>query len=432
MTLVHRGLPPSPPIPFRTHPSTTSYYPYTPVLYDPYGYSQPLQTSYDPYAHAPSLPIHMPGLDPTQHFSRTQIPLNDVSGPGLQLGAQFFEQLDRSIPVDSSYSCVEYGATARGNSLSDVELGTDSVMSKIAGSRQKRPEKSRPPTNPTQRKKSKNDSWEQTGPADGGPQDPVIVLSYSGHDRGFLKSRSRYVSLTPRTPIIQRDNDNSDSNISINAQDMARVADSPRSGLSTEQRAACYVLYLLGSLLFTDKSGNNVSGTLWPLVKNVSSVGLDILVFSYVCTSGESGSKVVQTSHPEFEWVQCIPAHPIRPQEHRRPANNRVYMVKNVFIKALWLEASSHLLTFTWTSIPAIPPSRCTDDYMPWFLCHTHTRIQNLNRLPRGMQLPTIAPITPHVLLDMVARELDRDDIDDATKVSRASDMIKRYHQTRR
>ncbi|KAI5663639.1 hypothetical protein M9H77_22962 [Catharanthus roseus] len=132
----------------------------------------------------------------------------------------------------------------------------------------------------------------------------------------------------------------------------------------------------------------------------------------------------------QFGWVQCIPAHPIHPQEHRRPANNRVYMVKNVFIEALWLEAPSHLLTSTWTSIPAIPPSRCTDDYMPWFLPRTHPRIQNPCKLPRGIQMPTIAPITPQVLLDMVARELDRNDINDATKVSRSSDMIKRYHQT--
>ncbi|KAI5678578.1 hypothetical protein M9H77_09528 [Catharanthus roseus] len=61
----------------------------------------------------------------------------------------------------------------------------------------------------------------------------------------------------------------------------------------------------------------------------------------------------------------------------------------------------------------------------------THPRIQNSDSLPRGVQFPTIALITLHVLLDMVARELDRDDIGDATKVSRASNMIKRYHQTR-
>ncbi|KAI5666705.1 hypothetical protein M9H77_16558 [Catharanthus roseus] len=195
-----------PPISFTTHPPpTTSYHPYTPVPYDPYRYSQPPQTSYDPYAHAPSLPIRMPGLDPTQHFSRTQIPLNDISGPRLQLGAKFFEQLAGSVPVDPSYSGAEYGVTARGISSSDVGLGRDSdtsrseeagrdereegddddddsddegddhvpvpvveasssghrpapgkgkgftgslmsVMSKIARSRQKRPEKSRPPT----------------------------------------------------------------------------------------------------------------------------------------------------------------------------------------------------------------------------------------------------------------------------------------------
>ncbi|KAI5666704.1 hypothetical protein M9H77_16557 [Catharanthus roseus] len=146
--------------------------------------------------------------------------------------------------------------------------------------------------------------------------------------------------------------------------------------------------------------------------------------------SDEISDVWVSTVVKQFGWVQCIPAHPIRPQEHCRPANNRVYMVKNVFIEALWLEAPSHLLTSTWTSIPAIPPSRCTDDYMPWFLPRTHPQIQNPYRLPCGMQMPTIAPIIPQVLLDMVARELDCDDNDDDTKVSRASDMIQRYHQT--
>ncbi|KAI5667210.1 hypothetical protein M9H77_17063 [Catharanthus roseus] len=82
--------------------------------------------------------------------------------------------------------------------------------------------------------------------------------------------------------------------------------------------------------------------------------------------------------------------------------------------------------------IPALPPSRCTDHYIPWFLPRTHPRIQNPDRFPRGVQLPTTAPMTLYVLLDMISRELDRDDIDDATKVGRASDMIKKYHQTQR
>ncbi|KAI5656546.1 hypothetical protein M9H77_25339 [Catharanthus roseus] len=114
------------PIPFRTHPPTTSYHSYTFVPYDPYGYSQPPHTSYDPYAHAPSLPIRMPGQDRTQNFSKTQIPLNEVSGPGLQLVTQFFEQLVASVLVDSSYSGADYEATDCGIPSSDARLGRES------------------------------------------------------------------------------------------------------------------------------------------------------------------------------------------------------------------------------------------------------------------------------------------------------------------
>ncbi|KAI5671968.1 hypothetical protein M9H77_12332 [Catharanthus roseus] len=133
----------------------------------------------------------------------------------------------------------------------------------------------------------------------------------------------------------------------------------------------------------------------------------------------------------QFGWVQCILAHPIRPLEHRRLANNRVYAVKNVFIEALWLEASSHLLTSTWNNVLALPPSRCTDDYMPWFLPRTHLRIQNPKRLPRSVQLPTTTPITLHVLVDIISREVRCDDIDYATRIGRISDMIKKYNQHR-
>ncbi|KAI5672789.1 hypothetical protein M9H77_13153 [Catharanthus roseus] len=56
----------------------------------------------------------------------------------------------------------------------------------------------------------------------------------------------------------------------------------------------------------------------------------------------------------QFEWRQCIPAHLIRPMEPRRPANNRMYVVTNIFVEALWLEAPSHLLIETWTRVLAI------------------------------------------------------------------------------
>ncbi|KAI5671902.1 hypothetical protein M9H77_12266 [Catharanthus roseus] len=282
----------SPSIPFTTHPPPTiSYHPYTPVPYDPYGYSQPPQTSYDPYAYAPSLPIRMPGLDPTQHFSRTQIPLNDISGPGLQLGAKFFEQLAGSVPIDSSYSGAEYGATAHGIFSSDVGL----VMSKIAGSRQKRPEKSRPPTNPTQRKKSKNDTGARLCK-------PYIQrFAMLGH-----KTENKLIDLRIRLDTMTADE------VRWIPYRFDEISDSP------------------------------------------------------ICPIGLSDSL------GGFNTFQLI-----------------LFVLRS-------------------------------------------TTGQQITGLPRGVQIPTIAPIKPQVLLDMAARELDRDDIDDATKVSRASDMIKRYHQTRR
>ncbi|KAI5656359.1 hypothetical protein M9H77_25152 [Catharanthus roseus] len=74
-----------------------------------------------------------------------------------------------------------------------------SVMSKIAGSRNKRPEVAHKVPVPTQkRKKLKLSDWEQTGPAEGGPVDPELIPSYGGHDRGSLKFRSRYMALTSK------------------------------------------------------------------------------------------------------------------------------------------------------------------------------------------------------------------------------------------
>ncbi|KAI5659198.1 hypothetical protein M9H77_27991 [Catharanthus roseus] len=391
---------------FRTRPPLSSNRPYTPIPYDPYGSFQALPISYDPYAHTPTLPLCMPGHDWPHGKSKTQMPLNEVSSHGLQLGAQFFENLVSSIPVDLSYSATEYETTDCGNPSSDAGLGRDSMMSKIAGSGQKRPEKLRPPINPTQRKKAKNDSWEQIGPADGGLLDPVLILHTLGTllvERTILKLWSRFVSLT----VIQSDLRITYSGGVINGQELAQVAEEPDSRLSKELKAACYVQYLLGSLFFTYKSGNTIPAKLWPLVKDVRSSGMDILVLSYVCSNDETGSEVLQAIYLEFGWVQYISAHPIRPLEHRRPANNKQYQVKNVFIKALWLEAPSHLLTETWTGVSAVPISHCIDDYMAWFLSHTHPRIQNPERLPRGVQLPTATLISKDVLLDMITHEVD-------------------------
>ncbi|KAI5654466.1 hypothetical protein M9H77_31653 [Catharanthus roseus] len=100
----------------------------------------------------------------------------------------------------------------------------------------------------------------------------------------------------------------------------------------------------------------------------------------------------------QFGFKQCIPSHPIRSQEARRPTNNRMSVVKNLFAEALWLEAPLHLFTETWTSVPTIPPSACTDDYMQWFLPRSHPRIQNPLNIPHGFHVPADPPMPPQTL----------------------------------
>ncbi|KAI5673548.1 hypothetical protein M9H77_13912 [Catharanthus roseus] len=127
-----------------------------------------------------------------------------------------------------------------------------SMMNKIVGSRNKRPDVVLEVPPPTQkRKKVKASYWEQTGPAEGGPVDPELIPSYGRHDDLGL-------ALT--------------SGLGFNAAELHIVATSRQTSLSHRVRAACYLQYILGSSLFSDKSGNIVLA-LWPLLQDVSSVG---------------------------------------------------------------------------------------------------------------------------------------------------------------
>ncbi|KAI5648108.1 hypothetical protein M9H77_34113 [Catharanthus roseus] len=114
----------------------------------------------------------------------------------------------------------------------------------------------------------------------------------------------------------------------------------------------------------------------------------------------------------QFGFRQCILAYPIQPREARRPPNNRMYVLRNTFVQALWLEAPSHLLKKSWTSVSAIPTSSCTDDYMDWYLPRTHPRIQNPGNILSGYNVPIAPAMLPKALLDLIARECHRQDID--------------------
>ncbi|KAI5658748.1 hypothetical protein M9H77_27541 [Catharanthus roseus] len=107
-----------------------------------------------------------------------------------------------------------------------------------------------------------------------------------------------------------------------------------------------------------------------------------------------------------FGYRQCIPAHPIQPQEARRPPNNKMYVLRNTFVEALWLKVPSHLLTESWTSVPAIPTK---------FL---------------GFHV-SVAPIMPpQALLDLIAREATREDIEDSEFRRTVRDLLRKHYCT--
>ncbi|KAI5659924.1 hypothetical protein M9H77_28717 [Catharanthus roseus] len=101
---------------------------------------------------------------------------------------------------------------------------------------------------------------------------------------------------------------------------------------------------------------------------SIPEYSVDIFVFPMfappldMMTADEVRWMLYRTQDVRDCW--CIPAHHIQPREARRLPNNRMYVLRNTFVEALWLEVPSYLLTETWTSVPAIPASSCTDDYL--------------------------------------------------------------------
>ncbi|KAI5656731.1 hypothetical protein M9H77_25524 [Catharanthus roseus] len=112
-----------------------------------------------------------------------------------------------------------------------------SVMSKIAGSRNKRPDMAREVPALTQKRKK------------GGPADLELILSYSGHvagplwrgqDRGSLTCRSCYMALTGMDISVLSDNENKLVDIRLRLDMM--TADEVRwIPYKTQEIRACWV-----------------------------------------------------------------------------------------------------------------------------------------------------------------------------------------------
>ncbi|KAI5658331.1 hypothetical protein M9H77_27124 [Catharanthus roseus] len=102
----------------------------------------------------------------------------------------------------------------------------------------------------------------------------------------------------------------------------------------------------------------------------------------------------------------------------------------NTFVETLWLEAPSHLLTESWTSVPTILASFCADDYMDWYLPRTQPRIQNPENIPSGYNFPVAPAMPPKALLDLIARECHRQDIDGDEFRRTVRDLLRKHYIT--
>ncbi|KAI5678551.1 hypothetical protein M9H77_09501 [Catharanthus roseus] len=171
-----------PPVTFRSRPHIPSHLSHTPVPYEAYGsvhpHSQPPPAVFDPYLAAPTVPPHIP------YRSSAQAPSTEFSDSVRQLGAEFFEQMigreeDKRVHAGSGDGLNDDDGDDDGEDVGDEEQSFSlatvapasgsngrpryrkgkgltgsfmSVMGKISGSRNNRPDKARDVTAPTQRK----------------------------------------------------------------------------------------------------------------------------------------------------------------------------------------------------------------------------------------------------------------------------------------
>ncbi|KAI5658294.1 hypothetical protein M9H77_27087 [Catharanthus roseus] len=285
----------------------------------------------------------------------------------------------------------------KGKGLTGIFM---SVMSKIVGSRNKRPEVARDVPAPTQkRKKVKASDWEQTGAAKG--------------------------ALT--------------GGLGFNTSELHVVATSRQTSQSHQ---AWIYLYLP---MFAPPFRHSSEGCK-PYIQMFPTIGyknenklLDIRLRLDMMTADEVRWIPYRTQDIRDCWVStwygfiayfdCVePYMPEQPQEARRPPNNKMYVLRNTFVEALWLEAPSHLLTESWTSVLAIPASSCTDDYMGWYIPCTDPMIPNPRNIPSGYNVPVAPAIPPKALLDLIARECHIQGIDGDEFRRTVQDLLRKHY----
>ncbi|KAI5657304.1 hypothetical protein M9H77_26097 [Catharanthus roseus] len=334
-----------PHIPIRTHPPLPSDHPYTSIPYEIYGSSQlPSQapsTSYDSYAHSSSMPPHISSQDHVLYRTKHQTPLNEISGIRVtKVGLKSMTWLDLSTSTGRMFRLslrmmiMMAIVTIMRTSLYLWPLHHHPVLGQVQEKRLRRGIKR------TMKDGSRQDQLREIHRVQSlSLHTAYILLVLHGMDRSELFR------------VVQSDLSITCSGGGINTQELAQVAEDPDKGLFPEVWIYMYFLMFVIAVRAGAKSCKlYIQG--YPMLGHKSKHKLlDIHLRLDVMSADE----VRWTPYKPSEILdQCILAHPIRPLEAYRLANNRMYI----------LEAPSHLLTETWTSVLIVFPSRCIDDYM--------------------------------------------------------------------
>ncbi|KAI5657806.1 hypothetical protein M9H77_26599 [Catharanthus roseus] len=135
--------------------------------------------------------------------------------------------------------------------------------------------------------------------------------------------------------------------------------------------------------------------------------GMDISVLSDVCTTGYENENILLDIRLRLD---VMTADEVRWVSYRMQE-----------IRTCWVS--------TWHGF--IIYFDCVEPYMPDRVLRqfSHPRIQNLGNIPSGFRLPVALVMPPQALLDLIAREASREDLQDSELGCTVPDLLRKYYR---
>ncbi|KAI5683785.1 hypothetical protein M9H77_05013 [Catharanthus roseus] len=339
-----------PVIPFRSRPPLQPHQSHNPVPYEPYGYakpsSHPTDIVYDSYLHAPTIrpriSYRFATQEPILEFIDQPRQIED------EFFDKMFDAAPQDSSCSThGYFHAEYGVSSSvpyvpspadrgeadergddGDGDGDGDGGDDNQdegddagdeeqpvpvapVAHVSGS-DGRPRHGKGkwltcsfmsvmiPALTHKRKKVKPSDWEQTEPAEGGPIDPELIPSYGRHIAGriwrgqLILGVPAYGSVVDsrlsREQLLQLVQDDLGlaltDGLEFNVAELHAVATCRQTSLSPRVSAACYLQYILGSSLFSDRVATLFLPDYGHCCRmQVLLGGVDIAALSDVCTT---------------------------------------------------------------------------------------------------------------------------------------------------